>query len=175
MKYFNKEWYVRSKHSISCFQKAENLYAEYLCSNALILPKELIRDLHLHDAVLQGMHWFSDTLEMKFDVSRSASYVNGISFLNAEIVANDNPQEGDYWLFEEVYFINNVYVIHILFCDKFDIAKQIIIHATDISFSYDEMKRSTINTRKELVSKYKEASSEEKSVLYKKMKESPDL
>lgn len=171
MKFFTKEWYVLHKKEKADTRRIENMYVQYLSSVASVLPEDILRDIHLHDAVLLEKYRSLDNLVMKFDVSHALSYVKELLFIDAEIVSCDDIKKGDYWLFEEMYLINGKYEINILFCDQDDNPKQIVVCMKDVVFKYDEAKKASINQVKKLLKEYQNASVQEKISLLKQIKE----
>lgn len=170
MKYFTKDNYIKMQKGEDNLCRASEQYEKYLkIQNSKL--RDINNGLHMHDAILLEQYWYTSTLIMKFDISHTSADVEIIKFMKAEIVDSDDIQKGDFWAYKEVYFVNDKFEIHILFCDQFNIPKEMVIRAENVEFQYNNSKRASAIKLKELLDQYHSASTNERRDLLEQIQE----
>lgn len=78
------------------------------------IPVNIKENLYLHDSLITNIIKEKDKLVVELDTSGSFADVKAIIFEDYEIIEEEMNFENGWWLYEEIYIINNKYEIHSL-------------------------------------------------------------
>ncbi len=130
MKIFTKEWFKKGNKTA---EELEKMYEDYRrASQESGVFESLRQELHLHDTVVKEIAFAGDTLTISFYKAKAISCVLNAVFSNVQIQTNDGIDDGDWWLYEELYANTDRYELHILFCDAQEKPKELV-------FTFDEV------------------------------------
>lgn len=109
-------------------------YRRYLKENSTILDKEIDGDFSFHDCNIIKL--IKNDKSLKLLLNNTASYTNidEVIFENFNIIKQDGLLEDSFWLYEEVYKVNDKYEFHVLLQNKTMDLIDFIISAEQISF-----------------------------------------
>lgn len=135
MLYFSKEWYKNI--SVSSINEAECRYLERIKHED---TAQLRRTLNLHDERIQQVLQKENTLILLFKSNPLGANIKQLSFPNARIKVNDGLEEGDVWLYKEIYRKKSGYELHVLFSNNEGDLKELIFLTSDVFPEFDEAK-----------------------------------
>ncbi|WP_127539528.1 DUF4085 family protein [Paenibacillus illinoisensis] len=78
------------------------------------IPEHIRNQVHFHDCTVTELVSDSD-LVIRFDTRGGFTNLNKITFIAPEIIKQEGDIVGMYWLYHELYCIENGYEIHMLF------------------------------------------------------------
>ena len=111
-------------------------YKQYLKKSRTYITRKLMNRFDFHDSILVQMEKQDESLLLTMDNSNGYGIYRKIRFLDYEIIKQDASIENCWWLYEEVYFINGKYEIHVLLQSRDTKGKLIdfIVSSKEIQF-----------------------------------------
>lgn len=167
MKYFTTDIYKSLQKDKVQMSKAEMAYQKYLHETSI--PKHMIRNLHMHDAVVKDLSWQDYTFVMDFAILHTQTAVYHLSFKEVNIIKNEGIAVGDFWINEEIYTYDKGYEIHILFADFESAFKEITIRAQNILFKFDEQKLGFQKRIQDLMHEYQNSTGDKRVAVEKQL------
>ena len=171
MKYFTKEWYIHGPKDATKMEQLDKSYIKQISTMNPLIPKELLRNIHLHDTIVKDTFFTGGDYSIEVDTVHSGlTAVEKVVFSNAKIAVDDHVQKGDVWLYEEVYPKLAGYETHILFCDRCENPKELIIQSNDIWFCMDKMKHDEFQNIRLMMETYRNSPKFLKEIIGEQMR-----
>lgn len=109
-------------------------YKRYIKENSTLLDIEIDGDFSFHDCKIIKSIKNDKSLKLLLDNKRSDTNIDEVIFENINIIKQDDLLEDSWWLYEEIYKVNDKYEFHILLQNKTEDLIDFIISAEQISF-----------------------------------------
>lgn len=93
---------------------AMQAYDNYYNTIKSEIPENISRNLYLHDCLINNIMKTKDKVIIEIDCSQEYGNVKSITFENYKIMKEEMNFNGGYWLYEEIYIVNNQYELHVL-------------------------------------------------------------
>ncbi|MHA6251754.1 DUF4085 family protein [Oceanobacillus sp. CAU 1775] len=109
-------------------------YDKYLEANSNRIEKEIVEKFGFHDCVIKKSVSNGNSFTLLLDNSGGFTNINEVTFENFNIVTQDDSIEDTWWLYEEVYKLDDSFEFHILLQNKDMDLIDFIINAERVSF-----------------------------------------
>ncbi|AHN24396.1 DUF4085 family protein [Lysinibacillus varians] len=109
-------------------------YKRYIKENSTLLDIEIDGDFSFHDCKIIKSIKNDKSLKLLLDNKVSDTNIDEVIFENINIIKQDDLLEDSWWLYEEIYKVNDKYEFHILLQNKTEDLIDFIISAEQISF-----------------------------------------
>jgi len=127
-----------SKNNEKAANRVVREYNNYLKKARDTINAEILQGLMLHDCVIANSEMKNGHLKLSIDNSGGFVRVSEVEFDDCKIIKQDVDLTGLIWLNEEVYFIENLFEIHVLLFDKNSWTKELILSAKNVHFKFDD-------------------------------------
>ncbi|TKI71861.1 DUF4085 family protein [Lysinibacillus mangiferihumi] len=111
-------------------------YKRYIKENSTLLDIEIDGGFSFHDCKI--IKSIKNDKSLKLFLDNKGSYtdtnIDEVIFENFNIIKQDNLLEDSWWLYEEIYKVNDTYEFHVLLQNKTEDLIDFIISAEQISF-----------------------------------------
>ncbi|MFE6078240.1 DUF4085 family protein [Paenibacillus sp. NPDC057886] len=118
------------KQSAEHTKKIERVGQEY---RAVMLkqniPDDILRRVQFHDCTVTEL-LTGDEVVIRFDTRGGFTNINKVTLVAPEIIKQEGEIAGSYWLYQELYRIDNGYELHVLFGGE--PTPELIVRCTDI-------------------------------------------
>lgn len=114
-------------------ERASKQYQEYY-KEALKSFDKNITNINFHDCKIINLKT-EQSLNILFDNSGGFTRIKQVQFKNYEIIKQDSALEKSWWLYNEIYRLNDKYELHVLLRNENLELKELIILFQGISFS----------------------------------------
>ncbi|WP_342554916.1 DUF4085 family protein [Paenibacillus sp. FSL R7-0652] len=101
----------KSAENTEEMQRVQQAYREVMAAQQI--PVDVRRRIQFHDCTVTEL-LTGDDLVIRFDTDGGFTEVNKLTLTAAEIVKQKGEIVGTYWLYEELYRIDNGYELHVL-------------------------------------------------------------
>lgn len=110
-------------------------YRKYYKEAHTSFDKEIVEDFRFHDCtIIESIH--NDTnLTLKIDNTGGFTDIDEVTFENFHVIKQDGSLEDTWWLYEEVYKVNDKYEFHVLLENRKNELIDFIISADQVSFN----------------------------------------
>ncbi|WP_027624923.1 DUF4085 family protein [Clostridium lundense] len=98
----------------------------------------IVENLNFHDCTIVDIKKTKQCLSILFDSSNGFTDINEIQFNNFKIIKQDGLLKNSWWLYDEIYKINNKYELHVLLQNKNMGLVEFIISAEHIFFKHNK-------------------------------------
>lgn len=109
-------------------------YRRYIEGVSNTLDKETIANFGFHDCTIIKSVQNDMSLTLLLDNTGGFTNIDEVTFENFNIIKQDDLMEDSWWLYEEVYKVNNKYEFHVLLQNKKMDLIDFIISADQVSF-----------------------------------------
>jgi len=109
-------------------------YKRYIKENSALLDIEIDGDFSFHDCKIIKSIKNDKSLNLLLDNNGSYTNIDEVIFENFNIIKQDNLLEDAWWLYEEIYKVNDKYEFHVLLQNETMDLIDFIISAEQISF-----------------------------------------
>ncbi|MBD2871999.1 DUF4085 family protein [Paenibacillus arenilitoris] len=109
-------------------------YRRYLEEASDTLDKEIIGNFGFHDCTITKSVQKDMSLTLLLDNSGGFTNIDEVTFKNFKIIKQEGSLEDSWWLYEEVYKVNDEYEFHVLFHNNKMGLTDFIISAEYVSF-----------------------------------------
>ncbi|UDK97877.1 DUF4085 family protein [Lysinibacillus sphaericus] len=109
-------------------------YKRYIKENSTLLDIEIDGDFSFHDCKIIKSIKNDKSLKLLLDNKVSDTNIDEVIFENINIIKQDVLLEDSWWLYEEIYKVNDKYEFHVLLQNKTEDLIDFIISAEQISF-----------------------------------------
>ncbi|TKI49882.1 DUF4085 family protein [Lysinibacillus tabacifolii] len=109
-------------------------YKRYIKENSTLLDIEIDGDFSFHDCRIIKSIKNDKSLKLLLDNKVSDTNIDEVIFENINIIKQDDLLEDSWWLYEEIYKVNDKYEFHVLLQNKTEDLIDFIISAEQISF-----------------------------------------
>ncbi|AVK95991.1 DUF4085 family protein [Lysinibacillus sphaericus] len=109
-------------------------YKRYIKENSTLLDIEIDGDFSFHDCKIIKSIKNDKSLKLLLDNKVSDTNIDEVIFENINIIKQDDLLEDSWWLYEEIYKVNDKYEFHVLLQNKTEDLIDFIISAEQISF-----------------------------------------
>lgn len=109
-------------------------YKRYIKENSTLLDIEIDGDFSFHDCKIIKSIKNDKSLKLLLDNKVSDTNIDEVIFENINIIKQDDLLEDSWWLYEEIYKVNDKYEYHVLLQNKTEDLIDFIISAEQISF-----------------------------------------
>lgn len=116
------------------FKEYEKYYKKALKS----FDKNIVENLNFHDCSIIDVKQKEQSLSILFDNSHGFTNINEMQFDNFNIIKQDGLLQNSWWLYDEIYKINDTYELHVLLQNRNMGLVEFIISAEHISFKHNE-------------------------------------
>lgn len=159
MKYLTKARYTAAQNGDTAFEKA--LFAYAACAQTYPAAcRQIAESLYLHDARITHMETTDGDIVLHFDNADAQTAVERVVCKGATEEKNEQVTAGDYWIYEEVYPLENGFRICSLLETAQGALKEWQITAKDVIVSENRDKAMRQEKMKELLATYKKAPSD---------------
>ncbi|RPK29546.1 hypothetical protein EDO6_00169 [Paenibacillus xylanexedens] len=93
-------------------ERVSNEYREAIIAQGI--PDEIHRRVQFHDCTVTEL-LTGDEVVIRFDTRGGFTDINKLTLVAPEIIKQDGGIVGTYWLYQELYRIDNEYELHVLF------------------------------------------------------------
>jgi len=93
---------------------ASENYRKYIEEAEKVLDKEIVEIFSFHDCMVINSVKSDHSLKLYLDNSGGFTNINEVIFENFHIIQQDGPLEDSWWLYEEVYKVDDKYEFHVL-------------------------------------------------------------
>ena len=125
-----------------CAQKEENIlktqqeYQKHYSSIEKLLPEKIRKEYGFHDCRITHLEQQGTDVIIELDHRGGFTNVCKLIYHNATIIEQDNI-EGSWWIYDEVYIMNDSYEFHSALQDENGQVKYFTVKASDIDFIKD--------------------------------------
>ncbi|EKU43532.1 DUF4085 family protein [Lysinibacillus sp. HST-98] len=109
-------------------------YKRYIKENATLLDIEIDGDFSFHDCKIIKSIKNDQSLNLLLDNNGSYTNIDEVIFENFNMIKQDDLLEDAWWLYEEIYKVNDKYEFHVLLLNETMDLIDFIISAEQISF-----------------------------------------
>jgi hypothetical protein len=113
-------------------------YSRYLEEASNTIDKEIYEKFGFHDCTITKSVQNDMSLTLLLDNSGGFTNIDEITFENFKIIKQDALLEDSWWLYEEVYKVNDIYEFHVLLQNKKMGLIDFIISADQVSFKVNK-------------------------------------
>ena len=110
-------------------------YRSYYKEASTSFDKEIVEDFRFHDCKVINLIQNDTNLTLTIDNSGGFTDVHEVTFENSHLIKQDGLLENTWWLYEEVYKVNNQYEFHALLKNGENELIDFIISAERVSFT----------------------------------------
>jgi hypothetical protein len=116
--------------------KVQQEFQNYYCSIEKLLPENIRKEYGFHDCKITGFTQEGTDVILEVDHRGGFTNVCKIIYHNATVIEQDNI-EGSWWLYEEIYIVNDSYEFHSALQDENGQVKYFTVIASDVDFIKD--------------------------------------
>ncbi|MDD9271774.1 DUF4085 family protein [Paenibacillus sp. GCM10023248] len=109
-------------------------YRRYMREVSNTMDKEIINKFRFHDCTITNTVQEDKSFVIRLDNSGGFTNINQVTFKNFNIIKQEGSLEDSWWLYEEVYKVNNRYEFHVLLQNNKMGLVNFIISADQVSF-----------------------------------------
>lgn len=113
-------------------------YRRYIEEASNTIDREIIKKFRFHDCTLIKSVQNDTSLTLILDNSGGFTNIDEVTFENFNIIKQDDLLEDTWWLYEEVYKVNDAYEFHILLQNNKTGLMDVIISADQVSFTSNQ-------------------------------------
>jgi hypothetical protein len=116
--------------------KVQQEFQNYYCSIEKLLPEKIRKEYGFHDCKITSLSQQGTDVILEIDHRGGFTNVCKIIYHNAAVIEQDNI-EGSWWLYEEIYIVNDSYEFHSALQDENGQVKYCTVKASDVDFIKD--------------------------------------
>ncbi len=109
-------------------------YRTYFEEASHTFGQEIIENFGFHDCTIIKSSRNGDSLTLLLDNTGGFTNIDEVTFENPTIVKQDSLLEGSWWLYDEIYIVDDKYELHVLLRNKNMELMDFIISADQVSF-----------------------------------------
>ncbi|WP_313799016.1 DUF4085 family protein [Cytobacillus sp.] len=109
-------------------------YRKYFKEASLSFDNEMVENFGFHDCTIIKSVQNGKSLTLHIDYTGGFTNIDEVTFENCTIIKQDDCLEGSWWLYEEIYQVNDKYEFHILLQNSKMGLTDFIISADQVSF-----------------------------------------
>ncbi len=128
------------KESEKLVRNTAKEYQEYYKKALESFDRNIVENINFHDCRIIDLKHKEQSLSILFDNSGGFTDIDEIHFENYKIIKQAPLILGSWWLYEEIYKINDKYELHVLLHNKEMDLVEFIICADHISFNRNQKK-----------------------------------
>lgn len=113
-------------------------YEKYFKEASKLFDREIACNINFHDCIIKDISETEGVLSIVFDNSGGFSNINELQFKNYKIIKQEGLLQNSWWLYDEVYKINDKYELHVLLQNKNNDLIEFIISADKLSFKQNQ-------------------------------------
>lgn len=110
-------------------------YEKYYKKASKSFDRSIVENINFHDCSIIDVRQTEEYLLILFDNKGGFTDVDEVKFENYKIIKQDDLLQNSWWLYDEIYKINNKYELHVLLQNKKMDLVDFIISADNITFS----------------------------------------
>jgi hypothetical protein len=109
-------------------------YGRYIEEASNTLDKEIVEKFEFHDCTILKSVQDDRSLTLLLDNTGGFTNINEVTFENFHIIKQEDLLEDSWWLYEEIYKVNDKYEFHVLLQNKEMGLIEFIVSAEQVSF-----------------------------------------
>ncbi|MEL3961232.1 DUF4085 family protein [Lysinibacillus endophyticus] len=115
-------------------------FSKYYKNASKSFTPEIVENFAFHDCTVVKTVQNGSSLTIQFDTLGGFTDINEITFENMKILKQDSALDEAWWLYEEIYKIDDKYEFHVLLQNQFMELIDFIIEAEHVSFAQNKEK-----------------------------------
>lgn len=127
---------LENKHSVD---RTMEQYRKYYRMAVQSFDKGMVESIRFHDCRIIKTDNSSGDLILHFDNTGGFTDINEVIFENYSIIKQDNLLEDSWWLYDEIYKVNDKYELHVLLQNKNMDLNDFIISVDNIVFNRNKI------------------------------------
>ena len=110
-------------------------YRKYYKKALKSFDKNMVENIRFHDCMIVKSNKKDKSLILLLDNKGGFTDINEVTFENYNIIKQDGLLENSWWLYDEIYKVNDKYELHVLFQNKNMDLIEFIISVENIAFN----------------------------------------
>lgn len=123
---------VQNKKSVN---RTIEEYRKYYKKALKSFDKNMVENIRFHDCMIVKSNKKDKSLILLLDNKGGFTDINEVTFENYNIIKQDGLLENSWWLYDEIYKVNDKYELHVLFQNKNMDLIELIISVEQIAFN----------------------------------------
>lgn len=123
---------LKSKNSVD---RTMEEYRKYYKKSVKSFDKDIVENIRFHDFMIVNTNSNSGNLILHLDNIGGFTDINEVIFENYNIIKQDRLLEDSWWLYDEIYKVNDKYELHVLLMNKNKELNDFIILLDNIVFN----------------------------------------
>ncbi|WP_282804712.1 DUF4085 family protein [Clostridium tetani] len=128
------------KNNEKLVEKTFEEYQKYYEKALKTFDKHIVENINFHDCNVIDVKQTKESLKILFDNSGGFTNINEIQFENYNIIKQDDILQGSWWIYDEVYKVDDNYELHVLLQNKNKDLIEFVASFEQISFKRNEEK-----------------------------------
>lgn len=128
------------KNNEKLVEKTFEEYQKYYEKALKTFDKHIVENINFHDCNVIDVKQTKESLKILFDNSGGFTNINEIQFENYNIIKQDDILQGSWWIYDEVYKVDDNYELHVLLQNKNKDLIEFVVSFEQISFKRNEEK-----------------------------------
>lgn len=110
-------------------------YNKYYYEAFKSFDKDMIQNINFHDCKIINLNEKDGSLTLFLDNKGGFTNINEVVFMNYKIIKQDGLLENSWWLYDEIYKVNDKYELHVLLQNKNMDLIEFVISVEHITFN----------------------------------------
>lgn len=118
-------------------QRTLEEYRNYYKESSKSFDKKVVDNINFHDCYITNINQTEKALTILFDNSGGFTDIDEVIFENYKVIKQDGLLQNTWWLYDEIYKVNDKYELHVLLQNKNMDLLEFIIYFENIVFKYN--------------------------------------
>ena len=118
-------------------QQVQREYQTYYSEIEPMLDKDIVEYMNFHDCKVERMSSHEGMLDIHLDNIGGFTDVNRVRLENSKVISQNGSLEKAWWLYDEIYIVENGYEIHVLLKSESRDLSDFVFFAQHIKFFRD--------------------------------------